>query len=154
MNANCEDEGCEGCTRCKPCRPDPVSHATHHYSPLMDKLNSKHSAEHCAFETLKAYRKETGEDLSCEFEDGFVQAYLDLADGYSGATPAVPSPHYWHARYRIPEGQARVQRWFEGYEIGVLNAEQDGVGHHKIPTPMAETQPDSTEYQSQHFYQQ
>jgi len=149
-NNCCEEDGsedCEGCTRCKPHPPDLYAKLSHRYSATMDKINTKKSAEVCAFETLQAYRKQTGECLSQEFEDGFVQSYIDLADGYSGETPAVPSPYYWHARYRVPEGQARVQDWFEGYRMGALNAEQDGIGHNKIAIPMGEVQDISLNYQ-------
>ncbi len=132
---NCNnDEECEQCTKCKPCPPDVISDKFNNYNSLMDGINVHHTAECCAYETLTAYRKTTNECLSKEFEDGFVQAYLDIADGYSGETPAVPSAKYWHAMYRTPEGHALVQQWFEGYRYGAINAAQDGIGRHTVAT--------------------
>ncbi len=129
-----EDDECDQCSRCKPSRPDIISAKTDHYSSMMDGMNTHKTAEHCAYTTLKAYRKKTNECLTEEFEEGFVQAYLDIADGYSGETPAIPSPKYWHAIYRTPEGNARVQHWFEGYRYGAINATQDGLAGNKVGT--------------------
>lgn len=68
----------------------------------------------------------TGERYSSHFKDGFEQAYLDIANGYSGNVPAVPPRKYWTAYYRTPPGRERANQWFEGYQLGGEQARQNG----------------------------
>lgn len=56
--------------------------------------------------------------VSRDFRYGFQQAFLDIANGGSGALPAVPPSRYWTAAYRTTWGHNKAREWFEGYEAG------------------------------------
>ena len=60
--------------------------------------------------------------MPSDFRDGFIQAYEDIADGQSGATPPVPPSKYWTAYYRSAEGKQHAQQWFNGYRVGASSA--------------------------------
>ncbi len=63
-----------------------------------------------------------------DFCAGFRQGYEDAANGGNGCTPAIAPQSYWGWRYQSPEGQAKVNAWFEGYPLGAKAAEEDGLG--------------------------
>lgn len=64
-----------------------------------------------------------------EFKDGFVQGYIEVAQGGNGCTPAIAPSQYWGWKYQSTHGHAAVSAWFAGYPMGARAAEQDGVGH-------------------------
>ncbi|TVP98140.1 MAG: hypothetical protein EA381_13215 [Planctomycetaceae bacterium] len=64
-----------------------------------------------------------------DLEAGFRQGYEDVAAGGSGCTPPVCPRSYWGWQYQSPDGQKRMNAWFEGYPLGVRAAEQDGIAH-------------------------
>jgi hypothetical protein len=64
-----------------------------------------------------------------EFKAGFLQGYMDIAEGGNGCLPCVAPDQYWGWRYQSPDGQAAINAWFAGYPLGVKAAEQDGVGY-------------------------
>lgn len=69
---------------------------------------------------------------------GFIEGYMDVANGGSGCTPTVVSSDYWGWKYQSGDGQAAVNAWFEGYPLGVKAAEEDGIGFYnqiRIQTP-------------------
>ncbi len=73
-----------------------------------------------------------------EFEHGWKRGYFDIANGGDGCRPALPPRKYWSAAYQSPDGNARVQHWFEGYDQGVVAADEDGVGHFAhVPSTVA-----------------
>jgi hypothetical protein len=92
------------------------------YCDLIDRIRVRHSAEHAA---AKALRETHGRfsHLSCHYEQGFEQAYIDLAEGGDGSLPAIAPERYWHCTYRSPSGQALADEWFAGYEAGVASAQ-------------------------------
>ncbi|MBI5758864.1 MAG: hypothetical protein HZA46_10140 [Planctomycetales bacterium] len=96
----------------------------------MTKQNAKSLAE----DRLDALRKETRENYACDFKEGFERAYVDIAEGGSGVTPAIPPERYWGYRYRTPDGHQRAQDWFRGYEMGASYAEVDGLKYNDIAT--------------------
>lgn len=61
---------------------------------------------------------------------GFIDGYLEVAEGGGGCTPTVVSSDYWGWRYQCAQGQCSVNAWFEGFPLGVKAAEQDGIGHY------------------------
>lgn len=63
-----------------------------------------------------------------EFKAGFIQGYIDVADGGSGCCPSVAPSSYWGWKYQSPGGHAAVGAWFAGYPYGAKAAEQDGLG--------------------------
>ena len=79
-----------------------------------------------------------------DFCAGFRQGYQDVATGADGCTPAMAPPEYWGWRYQSPEGQAKVNAWFEGYPLGAKAAEEDGIGgwgHIRTMVPAPEPMP-------------
>lgn len=64
-----------------------------------------------------------------EFKAGFMEGYMDVANGSNGCIPCVAPSQYWGWKYQSPGGQAAIDAWFAGYPMGVKAAEQDGVGH-------------------------
>jgi hypothetical protein len=66
-----------------------------------------------------------------EYKEGFIDGYLEIAEGGPGCCPTVAPSRYWGWQYQSANGQAAVNAWFEGYPMGVQAAEQDGVGHYQ-----------------------
>lgn len=64
-----------------------------------------------------------------EFKAGFIQGYIDIANGGNGCTPCVAPDQYWGWRYQSPDGHSAINAWFAGYPLGAKAAEQDGVGY-------------------------
>ncbi len=60
--------------------------------------------------------------VSSDFEFGFQQAFIDIANGGSGALPTVPPPRYWTAPYRTSWGHDKARDWFAGYQAGANSA--------------------------------
>ena len=71
-----------------------------------------------------------------DLKNGFMQGYSDVATGSDGCVPAVAPRSYMGWKYQTPDGQARVNAWFEGYPLGVRAAERDGVGNWGQIRPM------------------
>ncbi|QEF98737.1 hypothetical protein Mal15_27920 [Stieleria maiorica] len=63
-----------------------------------------------------------------EFKAGFIEGYIDVANGSNGCIPSIAPSQYWGWKYQSPGGQAAIDAWFAGYPLGVKAAEQDGVG--------------------------
>ncbi len=89
-----------------------------------------------------------------EFKDGFIQGYIEVAEGGNACTPAIAPSEYWGWRYQSSNGQGAVNAWFQGFPQGVRAAEEDGVGHWRqvqvssLPAsqaPMGQPMPYSTQ---------
>lgn len=104
------------------------------YSGCKDRCVTKQHAKLLAGKRLRDLRRGSGGCLSCDFKEGFEQAYVDIAEGGTGVTPAVPPARYWSFRYRTPYGHARAQEWFNGYEMGANLANADGLKFNSIAT--------------------
>lgn len=77
-----------------------------------------------------------------EFKAGFLQGYIDVANGSDGCLPCVAPSQYWGWKYQSPGGQAAIDAWFAGYPLGVKAAEQEGVGYWGRAPIMAKHTPD------------
>ena len=86
-----------------------------------------------------------------EFREGFIQGYIDVAEGGDGCTPAVAPAAYWGWQYQSPNGQAAVNAWFAGYPLGVKAAEQDGIIHWGEIRPMGYNVPAAESYPTQPY---
>lgn len=62
------------------------------------------------------------ERLSCDYQRGFKQAYIDVAMGESGEVPPAAPMEYWKSRLRNSKGHARADDWFQGYAAGASYA--------------------------------
>ena len=83
----------------------------------MDEKVTEHAARHRASVQLSSMTETT-----CDYRCGYSQAFADIALGSSGVTPALPARKYCGACFRTPEGHARVEQWFQGYEEGARDA--------------------------------
>jgi hypothetical protein len=93
-------------------------HPKYHCGPpdgIRDHIATKHAAIKAANEALA---EQNCGAISRDFEFGFQQAFIDIANGGSGALPAVPPPRYWTAPYRTTWGHNKARDWFSGYEAG------------------------------------
>lgn len=102
------------------------------YDPGCDSCNTRSHARLDAELALRNYGKQCGKSHSCHFREGFEQAYVDIAEGGNGTTPAVPPQRYWSRKYRTAAGHARAEEWFEGYRAGVAMAEGNSQ-YNRIP---------------------
>ena len=102
-------DGCRPSRGCYPCG----------YEHCKDTFITGHSARKCARNALDAMGLKS---MPSDFRNGFIQAYEDIADGQSGATPPVPPSKYWTAYYRSAEGKQHAQNWFTGYRAGANSA--------------------------------
>lgn len=64
-----------------------------------------------------------------DFQAGYRQGYEDVAAGGNGCSPTMAPSEYWGWKYQSPEGQAKVNAWFESYPLGARAAEEDGLGN-------------------------
>lgn len=53
-----------------------------------------------------------------DFEDGFRQAFIDVAMGACGQVPAVAPKKYWKYCDRTTTGHTAAESWFGGYQSG------------------------------------
>lgn len=91
---------------------------TREYCRDLDEMYARHRATRRAVVSLRqCYRNQ-----NCDFRSGYVQAYVDVAIGGSGALPPVPPERYWKACRRDPEGHQKATDWFAGYAAGSQNA--------------------------------
>lgn len=144
-------------TTCEPCLNCPAPRSggsgmfskTSHCGP--NRYNARHDchvactcAKQRAERALKRYRKQSGYRPSCHFVCGFEQAYIDIADGGTGALPPLPPARYWHTCYRTEAGYARADEWFEGYRVGASLAESEGMkqyNHIAVSPPLPDAGP-------------
>jgi hypothetical protein len=97
-------------------------HPKYHCGPPdghRDHLFVKKAAVQAANRSLS---EQDGGGVSRDFKYGYQQAYIDIANGGSGALPAVPPPRYWAAPYRTTWGHNKARDWFSGYQAGVCSA--------------------------------
>ena len=72
------------------------------------------------------------------FAKGFRAGYENILSGGKGCQPTLPPRLYWKPCYQCPEGQSKIQSWFDGYSHGALAAQQDGYGNLQT-IPMSST---------------
>lgn len=97
-------------------------HPHYHCGPpdgIRDHISVKKAAIKAA---NRALSEQNCGETSRDFEFGFQQAYIDVANGGNGALPAVPPPRYWAAPYRTTWGHNKARDWFSGYEAGASSA--------------------------------
>jgi hypothetical protein len=58
-----------------------------------------------------------------DFEEGFQDGYVAMAETGVDTPPLLPPQNYWTARYRTAEGHRRARAWFDGFAHGSLAAE-------------------------------
>lgn len=121
---NCNDGSC-GAGRCSNCIPPWVPMCK--YCPHIDDLVVCETAKNCGICALARYRKNCGTRLSADFAAGFVQAYIDLAEGRGPLPPNLPPSRYWQAYYRSCAGEPKIEQWYAGYNAGLEDGLHGGV---------------------------
>ena len=111
--------------RCSDCVPPWVP--TFKYESVIDNFVVWSTGKKCGHRALLRYRRQTPGRITTDFAAGFVQAYVDLAEGRGPLPPSVPPSRYWSAYYRSCAGQPRVEQWYAGYNIGLEEGLQSGV---------------------------
>ena len=72
--------------------------------------------------------------FASDFACGWRRGYFDASMGSCGRAPIVPPKEYWSACYQNPKGAAAIHAWYQGYQDGVVAAEQAGYGQfHTLP---------------------
>ncbi|MBA2225975.1 MAG: hypothetical protein WHU94_11850 [Thermogemmata sp.] len=98
----------------------------------------------------EAWKSIRGEFPDCapEFREGFLDGYVDYLDrGGPAHLPAVPPSKYTrHPRYFTPEGHARLQQYFLGFQLGQQQAIASGQRRYLtvpvlLPSPPPEPPP-------------
>lgn len=110
------------CTDCAPCWVPSLK-----YCAFIDDLVTCETGKNCGIRALARYRRQCRHPLSADFAAGFVQAYVDLAEGRGPLPPNRPPSRYWTAYYRSCVGQPRVEEWFAGYNVGLEDGRNSGV---------------------------
>ncbi|MCA8990957.1 MAG: hypothetical protein KDA88_03215 [Planctomycetaceae bacterium] len=88
----------------------------HFYCRYIDDFRSKSAARRTARESLRCLRRE---GITCDFREGFENAFEDVSTGSRGQIPSQPPPPYWNMCARSPDGHARVEQWYAGYRVGI-----------------------------------
>lgn len=92
------------------------------YWPSLDGWATKMTAKKCAKKELLRQQWQSKTYLPADFKRGYIQAFIDVANGESGDVPAVPPPRYWNTAFRSAKGQLAADRWFDGYRKGAADA--------------------------------
>jgi hypothetical protein len=65
------------------------------------------------------------EPHSEDYHAGFIEGFSYFVfRGGDGEPPPVPPQCYWKESFRTPEGQVRVQNWFNGFRVGAQTARE------------------------------
>lgn len=128
------DQTCEpGCEAqgggCRVCQAPRWYWSHGRYIHWYDSWVTRRAAEKCA---EKSFHNDPAvcSSASGDFYCGYRQAFIDLANGGSGVTPAVPPQKYWKAHNRSDRGYKKAEQWFEGYRAGVCAAR--GMGRQEF----------------------
>jgi hypothetical protein len=131
---DCGADGCSTCSRggrglmgrrCSDCTPPWVP--TFKYIQCIDDLVVCETGKNCGLKALARYRRQCRCRLTTDFSAGFVQAYIDLAEGRGPLPPNLPPSRYWTAYYRSCAGQPKVEQWYAGYNAGLEDGLNGGV---------------------------
>lgn len=117
-----------GCGRgqfCSDCIPPWVP--TWKYNSCIDDVVVHETGKKCGLKALARYRHQCRARISVDFAYGFVQAYIDLAEGRGPLPPNLPPSCYWTAYYRSCAGQPHVEEWYAGYRVGLEEGLNSGV---------------------------
>ena len=109
----------------------------------LDRKATQHAAIRSANQAL---RRCYGDQVGHDFRQGFQQAFMDIANGGSGAVPAVPPPRYWSAPYRTLWGHEKADEWFDGYDAGGDAAGQGILNDSRSVASSAEFEDDFDDY--------
>ena len=106
-----------------------------------------HRLQHQARQAWEGIQEEFS-DCAPEFREGFLDGYVDYLDrGGPAHLPAMPPSKYTrHPRYFTPEGHARLQQYFLGFQLGQQQAITSGQRRYLtvpvlLPSPPAEPPP-------------
>lgn len=80
-------------------------------------------AWHCRKEGFSSYMYEK------DFKQGFIDGYIEIAEGGPGCCPSIAPSRYWGWQYQSAHGQQAINAWFAGYPLGVVAAEEEGIGN-------------------------
>ena len=69
-----------------------------------------------------------------DFRDGFIAGYIHVMNGGGCCRPTLPPRKYWSLTTRGPNNNCRVISWYNGWDAGVAQAHQDGMGGGAIVT--------------------
>lgn len=119
------------------------------HCPGMDDWVTTQTAIKCARSQLWQMQWQSRNTFSHDFEAGFTQAWIDIAQGGTGETPAVAPSRYWSAWYRSGEGHQKADEWFNGYRNGAQTGRSQlhalrqvaASGEWMAPSQRAEFQP-------------
>lgn len=92
------------------------------YWPSLDGWATKMTAKKCAKKELLRQQWQTKTYMPVDFKRGYIQAFVDVANGEAGDVPAVPPPRYWNTAFRSAQGRMAADRWFDGYRKGSADA--------------------------------
>lgn len=106
---------------CRPCRSEMFCCMKKRpYCRWIDEAKARHAARLAAEWDIAELSKTCG--MSCDYKEGFEQAYVDVALGADGQVPALPPKEYWKDKNRTCEGHRSAQAWFAGYAEGAQRA--------------------------------
>ncbi|QDT57196.1 hypothetical protein Pan44_52630 [Caulifigura coniformis] len=92
------------------------------YARDIDDCITAHRAKCASRECLKSLSHQSQCDFSSDYAYGFEQAFVDVAQGGWGVTPAVPPRRYWGLCYRTESGKQQACDWLAGYTAGAERA--------------------------------
>ncbi len=112
---------CSSCDDSRCCRPPMWYWSRGRYLPFIDDYLTKKAARKCAVHSLRKFegKKQAG---SIDYQQGYIQAYEDLAMGSRGVVPAVAPARYWKTHNRSVKGHLKAEQWFAGYRAALSQA--------------------------------
>ncbi len=94
---------------------------------IRDQRNSQVSSfqnRYKAQQAWSAYKKECkNRNFSRDYARGFNKGYVNVIEGKEDSPEALPPRIYWSTWNQNPKGEYRQQNWFNGYDRGVLAAQ-------------------------------
>ncbi len=92
------------------------------YCREVDDCVTAHRARGVARECLKSLSRRSNCNFTSDYVHGFEQAFVDVAQGGWGLTPAVPPRRYWGLCHRTAAGKQQACDWLAGYSAGAERA--------------------------------
>ena len=62
-----------------------------------------------------------------DFRKGFIEGYINVANGGNGCSPMFPPREYWKSYCSTGDMQCRAVSWFDGFAHGAVAAETCGA---------------------------
>lgn|GEM_PF-6389194 len=133
VNGCGSEPGCEPCGDCHACLGGHIPALWGRHPKFVRFEDNLHTSKQARFRAaLSLHAVDDKSCLTCDYRLGYEQAFVDVAHGADGETPALPPANYWKNCMRTPRGHQKAQQWFSGYAAGSVAARSIYEPYNKV----------------------